>query len=377
MELINRVQRRAPPAGCALWLAFASTATALCISVLAGWQRGGWFSERVAWVAIGAVLVVSAHVLPALCRTAPMMVRVVGGGLWVVCMAVTCYGHATFFLLAQEHAGARRVAALPVVVVPAVPVISPMGRSTARALPIIAAERADVTAALSRANTRRCIGDCPALRVSRVSLAAKLDALDVEADEAKRRQVSEDREREETERVTAARDALRDSARDDPVTSRLAILLGVTAARVDLVSGLVFAGVLECVACLFWFLALGLPDSTREPTPAHDPVTDTSRDASSVTPEVTCADSPAISAVTPASSPVTASHARVMPSHPAVAPARTTTAGQPATELVTLAQAVQAGHVRATVADIRRHLGCSQARATALRRQLAKVNATA
>jgi len=361
MELINRVQRRAPPAGCALWLAFASTATALCISVLAGWQRGGWFSERVAWVAIGAVLVVSAHVLPALCRTAPMMVRVVGGGLWVVCMAVTCYGHATFFLLAQEHAGARRVAALPVVVVPAVPVISPMGRSTARALPIIAAERADVTAALSRANTRRCIGDCPALRVSRVSLAAKLDALDVEADEAKRRQVSEDREREETERVTAARDALRDSARDDPVTSRLAILLGVTAARVDLVSGLVFAGVLECVACLFWFLALGLPDSTREPTPAHDPVTDTSRDASSVT---------------PGSSPVTASRAGVMPSHPAVTPAGTATAGQPATELVKLAQAVQARQVRATVADIRRHLGCSQARAVALRRQLADRNVT-
>lgn len=308
MELINRVRHRAPPARCALWLALASTATALCISVLAGWQRGGWLSERIAWVAIGAVLVVSAHVLPALCRAAPAMVRVVGGGLWVVCMAVTCCGHATFFLLAQEHAGARRVAALSVVVVPAVPVISLMGPSTARALPIIAAERADVIAALSRANMRRCIRDCPALRVSRVSLAAKLDALDVEADEAKRRQATEDRQREETQRATAARDALRESVRDDPVTSRLAISLGVAAARVDLASGLVFAGVLECVACLFWFLALALPDSTREParepTPAHDAVTDTSRDALSVA---------------PASSPITASHAGVMPSHPAVA----------------------------------------------------------
>ncbi|WP_158934092.1 hypothetical protein [Burkholderia sp. S171] len=377
MELINRVQRRAPPAGCALWLAFASTATALCISVLAGWQRGGWFSERVAWVAIGAVLVVSAHVLPALCRTAPMMVRVVGGGLWVVCMAVTCYGHATFFLLAQEHTGARRVAALPVVVVPAAPVISPPVPSAARGLPIIAAERADVIAALSRANMRRCIRDCPALRVTRVSLAAKLDALDVEANEAKRRQAAEDRQRDETERATATRDALRDSVRDDPVTSRLATSLGVTAARVDLASGLVFAGVLECVACLFWFLALGLPDSTREPTPAHDPVKETSRDASSVRPEVTCADSLAISAVTPGSSPVTASHAGVMPSHPAVTPAGTATAGQPATELVKLAQAVQARQVRATVADIRRHLRCSQARAVALRRQLAERNVTA
>jgi hypothetical protein len=36
-----------------------------------------------------------------------------------------------------------------------------------------------------------------------------------------------------------------------------------------------------------------------------------------------------------------------------------------------LIQDVAAGRVRPTVADIRRHLGCSQAKATRLRRQLA------
>lgn len=189
MELINRVRRRAPPAGCALLLAFASTATALCISVLAGWQRGGRFSERVAWVAVGAVLVVSAHVLPALCRTAPVAVRVVGAGLWGLCMVTTCYGHATFFLLAQEHAGALRVAALPPVVAPVLPRIS----SAARNLAAVAVERADVTVALARANARRCIGACTVLSATRVSLAAKLDALNAEADEAKRRQAAEGR----------------------------------------------------------------------------------------------------------------------------------------------------------------------------------------
>ncbi|MDR5778088.1 hypothetical protein QCE63_01435 [Caballeronia sp. LZ065] len=368
MALIYTVQRRAPPAGWALWLALASTVTALCISVLAGWQRGGWLSERIAWVTIGAVLVVSAHVLPALCRTASVVVRLGGAGLWVVCMVTTCYGHATFFLLAQEHAAALRVAALPVVVVPTAPMMSSSGRRTVRGPAAIAAEHADVVAALARADARHCAGDCPALRVIRVSLAAKLDALDVEADEAKRWQVAEDRQREETERLTAARDVLRDSVRDDPVTSRLANSLGVTAARVDLASGLVFAGVLEGVACLFWFLALGPANRTRDRV-----VGATSEDAS-VTPEVGSGDSPAVSAVAPASSPVAASHVSVVPLHstaiPAVTPTDAAVACQPPTDLARLVQAIEAGQVRATVADIRRYLGCSQAKATALRRDL-------
>lgn len=137
MRLINSVRRRAPPSACAFWLAFASTTTALGVSVLAGWQRGGLLAERIAWIAIGAVLVVSAHVLPALCRTAPAAVRVVGTGLWVVCMVTTCYGHAIFFVLAQEHAAAMRVGALPPAVVPTAPVNLPPVRS----LTTIAAER--------------------------------------------------------------------------------------------------------------------------------------------------------------------------------------------------------------------------------------------
>lgn len=49
----------------------------------------------------------------------------------------------------------------------------------------------------------------------------------------------------------------------------------------------------------------------------------------------------------------------------------------PNPDLVRLVQDVGAGRVRVTVADIRRHLGCSQARAIALRRQLAEFNLTA
>ena len=41
----------------ALALAAAATGTAVCMSVLAGWQRGGWLSERLVWVAVSVVLI--------------------------------------------------------------------------------------------------------------------------------------------------------------------------------------------------------------------------------------------------------------------------------------------------------------------------------
>ncbi|WP_454875082.1 hypothetical protein [Paraburkholderia xenovorans] len=67
-----------------------ATSTAVCFSVLAGWQRGGWLAERFVWVSLGVVLVTGAHLLPALCRSAPVMVRRVGGAIWLCCMVTTC-----------------------------------------------------------------------------------------------------------------------------------------------------------------------------------------------------------------------------------------------------------------------------------------------
>jgi len=231
--------------GWALGLAVAATCTALCMSVLAGWQRGGWLAEKLVWVAIGVVLVLSAHLLLALSRPMPQAVRHVGGGLWLLCMMATCYGHATFFLLAQRHAGERRVDA---VMLPISPAVSLQGRS----LTVVTAEQAHIATALAVANARPCRADCTALRLSRVRLGAQLDALTTEAREVTRQEVGADRQAAHLDDVLASREALR----DDPVTARLTTLLGVTAAQIDLLSGLLFAGILEGVACLFWFVAL-------------------------------------------------------------------------------------------------------------------------
>lgn len=301
-------------------LSIGATGTAICLSVLAGWQRGGSLAERLVWVAISVVLVVSAHLLPALVRELPYRVRAVAGVLWLACMATACFGHLTFFLLAQRHAGDLRAAA--------VPVTEPV--SVGRSLTVVMAERAIVTAQLAAANARRCSGNCTTLEARRVTLTAKLDALDAEASEIRRRQTADD-----------LAEARRDALVADPVTVRLAALLGTTVTRIDLLTGLVFAAVLEGIACLLWTVTL-------RPRPA----------------------APAITAVP---EPVTVSHPPVMASHEpggnSVAPSNP--------DLTRLMQDVGAGRVRVTVADIRRHLGCSQARAIALRRQLAALTSAA
>ncbi|MDN7526335.1 hypothetical protein [Burkholderia orbicola] len=352
-------------------LATAATGTALSLSILAGWQRGGALAERVVWVAIGIVLVVSAHLLPALIRDAPVLVRGVGSLLWGACLATACYGHAVFFVTAQQHAGEVRASA--------VPPTRPHGRS----LTVVMGERATVAAQLASANARYCAGSCTTLEARRATLAARLDALNAEADDVRRQRAA-------TDRVTAQRDALR----ADPVTSRLAALLGVTTPRVDLVSGLMFAAVLEGVACLLWTVALRSPATAESaPTSVTSPVVPAVTGPADVTApvvapvtNVTDSDQPRVTPVMASHAEPTVSRKNERPSHvtapgsraPRDAPVAPFPAGAPIDDhLSQLVQDVTAGMVRPTVADIRRHLGCSQARATALRRQLAELNVTA
>lgn len=359
----------------AVVLAVGATGTALCLSVLAGWQRGGSLSERLVWVAIGVVLVVSAHLLPSLIRDAPIAVRSVGSLLWGACLATACYGHVVFFVLAQQHAGEQRAATMASVGV------APAGRS----LTVVMAERSNVTRQLAIAQAQRCPRDCPTLEARRVTLTARLDALNAEADDVRRQQTTDDQ-------VTVQRDALL----ADPVTARLSALLGTTVSRVDVLSGLLFAAVLEGVACLMWTVAL-----RSSPLPAPGAVV-THATPSTVSPVVTVTETTPttvmtvrmVTATTP--DPVMAvkldgddgpvSRESVTPNHgsptgihaPRDDPVTPSRGIESTDEDVTrLAQDVTAGHVRPTVADIRRHLGCSQARAAALRRQLALRNPTA
>ncbi|WP_431819703.1 hypothetical protein [Burkholderia sp. F1] len=351
----------------ALMLAVMATTTALSLSILAGWQRGGTLQERLIWIAIGTVLVTSAHLLPALTRDTPIVIQGVGSVLWGACLATACYGHAVFFVLAQQHAGEQRASTVQVASV----------TPPARSLTTVMAERASVTAQLATANARYCAGNCVSLEGRRVTLAAKMEALNDEADDIRRQQAA-------TDRVTAQHDALL----ADPVTTRLAALVGTTAARIDLLTGLTFAAVLEGVACLLWTVAL------RSPLPMPLPVTGVTPAAVTVTADVTQSVVTDATDATPSVVvPVAASHANETVSRnsstlgrssttrshaPRDAPVTPLPAGDPIDDHLTqLVRDIAAGLVRPTVTDIRRHLGCSQARAVTLRRQLAERNVAA
>ncbi|ALS66601.1 MULTISPECIES: hypothetical protein [Pandoraea] len=320
----------------ALWLAVAATSTAIGISVIASEQRGGTRAERVVWVTLGVVLVLSAHLLPALVRGVPRRVRLAGYLLWGACMLTAINSHAYFFLFAAQHAAQRRAEAAPVV----------LAEITGRSLTVVMRERAEVSARLATANAQSCSGKCPTLEARRVTLTARLEALNAEVSDIRRAQDLDDRAM-----------TRHDARMADPVTARLATLLGTAGARVDLLTGLAFASVLEGVACLLWSVALHPRCKPYveavAPTVAHE-VRESHDDA-----DGDC-DGHAMpnQSVTPFS---IASQTPEAIDHDAAQ----------------LAQDIAAGRLRPTVADIRRHLGCSQARAIALRRQIVQMRSAA
>ncbi|MFM0022152.1 hypothetical protein [Paraburkholderia azotifigens] len=241
-------------------------------------------------------------------------------------MAATCYGHAVFFLLAQKHAGEVRAAAVPAVV------------TTGRNPAVIAADRATTVARLARVTERRCAEPCPSLRIERATLGARLDAIDVEATEAKRQEAAQDRA-----------DAERAAAVADPVTETLTTF-GIQSRRVDLLAGLAFAAVLEAVACFCWVLALRPVESSKPNTGA------------AVTPVMNI-QSPVVTEyrgyVPDASGP--------LPPPPQPVAAVTADHGDDVTRVMA---EIAAGRLRPTVSEIRQYLGCSQSRAAAVRKQI-------
>ncbi|MFM0268242.1 hypothetical protein [Paraburkholderia sediminicola] len=313
---------KAPPA----LLALAATITAACLSVLAGWQRGGLLAERALLVCVGVVLVVAAHLLPALCRPHGWRIRALGMVLWIGCMAATCYGHAVFFVVAQKHAGDVRAAVVPVGSVPS------------RNLAEIASDRAGVVARLARVIERKCGDRCSAVRIERATLNARLAALDAESAEVTRHELAFDRA-----------DAERAAAKADPVAGLLTTF-GVSASRVDLIAGLAFAAVLEGVACFCWLLALWPAEAL----------------AKAVTKALGTNDVLPVTQVTSARTGVASGGNAVTK----LAKTSNSPAGEPADDLTCVLAAIRDGTLRGTVTEIRKHLGCSQAKAAALRKQL-------
>ena len=95
-----------------LMLAVAASLISVAISIAAGWKRGGTDIARLLMASVGFVAVLGAHLLPAFCHRVPISARFIGAAIWMVCFTFVVYGHASFFLLAQDQVGTQRAAAL-------------------------------------------------------------------------------------------------------------------------------------------------------------------------------------------------------------------------------------------------------------------------
>jgi hypothetical protein len=284
------------------------------MSAVASWQRGGSDIERVLWVVAGCCITLAVHVLPAMLdQKSPLWLA------WGAALLVVVFGHAQFLTLAEQHAGAERIKA-------AVPVVAHSSRPAG----VVAAELSKASATLARLpESKRDEQRLVVTNLERELKLAESQDSSVKAD---------------SERVSS-----------DPVGQRMALLFKTRAEVVMLVVSLFTALVLECLAIVFWRIALTPEIVTVKAVSAPAP-----QFALELDPLPLVAEKPE------------ALPAPVEPEPAPTKPKRTRRKREAPPTVEEALEAVERGQAKATVTDIRKHLACSQKAAIEIVRQLPK-----
>lgn len=350
-------------------LGVAATLTSLFITVIAGEERGVTWTEKAAWVATGVVILLAAHLLPALTKGARVSVKGLVLPIWIGAIIATAYTHATFFLNAQGRVGDQRASA--VAAVPTVPVLT--AAPSARSRTQIAADVATTVRNLALLDARRCDADCGAVAARRKALSARLDALSIEDAEVVRSEKASDAHVAAVDR----RQKAQDDARVDPFMAGVASFVRLGADQVSLLMAIVLGLLVDAVAVVAWA-------SVAQPTPqpqllkmeAEAPP----RGIVAPAPEV-----PGLFAVAAVAGRVAANEPRL--NDQIVAPVAPTAElaveplaeadtpaekGADVVDLADLAAAIRAGSAKTTLASISAYLGCADSAAMAFRRRLAE-----
>ncbi|REE92612.1 hypothetical protein [Cupriavidus plantarum] len=300
------------------------------LSAAGAWNRGGTLVERTLIAAVAVLLTFAVHQLPAVLVTNRRAPYAAGWALWSVCLMCAVWGHLTFFAAADGHAGDTR--AKPQL---EATTSTPIGaRAAARPLAVVSAERATLRGDIARlqavaANCR----SCPIAAARITGLQLRVEALEVEEQEA-RRAIRQD---ELAGAAAERRAASLDRARLDPAARLVAAATGAPAATVLLGTQMAASICLELVACVLWLRVASLRNAVAAevlPSPVQ------------LTPIVTA------------------------PTEPRNEPGSGASNGMDRNDDDAVAAAVRRGDIKPTVAAIRRFLGCSQARAMSIRRRL-------
>jgi len=297
------------------------TLTAACMAAVAAWERGGTLLDRVLLVSMSAIIVLAVHLLPTLSR------RWIVWPVWMGCLLCAMYGHLTFLIHASAHAEENRAqhSALTVGTERQIEVTrESLARINARPVATVAAELA-----VTRDNRQRA-----ALRAE-IAEGRRAEALD-----------------DELVKLYGISTVARVTRETDPVTVSLAEVTRYSDGAVTVVIGMTFSVLTELVGALLWYEVLRHPDRGEgQPRTAN---------TADVTEGVTSL-AEAVTRFIKTEAPVTAAASAVT----------TELSGQVAPVI----NAIKIGKCRPTVAGIRKYLGCSQARASELRRELAGMGA--
>ncbi len=297
------------------------TLTAACMAAVAAWERGGTLLDRVLLVSMSAIIVVAVHLLPALSR------RWIVWPVWMGCLLCAMYGHLTFLIHASVHAEEIRAQHSDLTV------------GTGRQIEV-------TRESLARINARPVATVAAELAVTR-DRRRRL-ALRAEIAEGRRAEALDD----ELVKLSGISTVARSARETDPVTASLAEVTRYSDGAVAIVIGMTFSVLIELVGALLWYEVLRRPDR-GEAQPRNAMTAD-------VTEGVTYTDE-AVTRFIKTEAPVSAATSAVT----------TELSGQ----VVPVINAIKIGECRPTVAGIRKYLGCSQARASELRRELAGMGA--
>jgi hypothetical protein len=216
-------------------------------------DRGGTLLDRALIVAIACVMVLGAHLLPALSRSA--MAR----GLWVGCLLLTAWGHATFFVAAGHRSGTVRAEAV-VQTGQARAIQAELDGIQARAVAVVSSDLAVAQARISAetlvlercqrsgSSEQPCQRSRQAIEVARLRTAALGDEL-TEARRAARL-------RERLVEVAGEQDQAKADVTADPIAQSVAGLLGLSAEAISMSVSLLSALVVELMAALLWSIGL-------------------------------------------------------------------------------------------------------------------------
>lgn len=243
------------------------TAVGLAMSAAGAIDRAGSTTDRALSVAVGCCLVLGAHLLLALTRSAGARL------LWVGMMLAVTYGHASWLISSAHRAGADRAAAVQtdtrtsalrdqLAQIAARPVATVAADVAAAAARAAAADSGSASCAARPGATPR---SCSTAKATASAARERLGALRIELAEAERAAAL----RAQLADAAGQHDARQAEASTDPVAAVLANLTGLTAETVLLAVSLLSSVLIELLAAVLWSSALRQDDHAATYTHTH------------------------------------------------------------------------------------------------------------